>query len=82
MESKSYQGNRSSGGGGGGGGGGDDGGGGGGGGGEAVLQPDTFAILLLLSKLVPSATAQETTAGALDLEAFVPLVRACDAPPS
>ena len=58
------------------------GGGGGGGSGEAVLQPDTFAILLLLSKLVPSATAQETTAGALDLEAFVPLVRACDAPPS
>ena len=70
------------GGGGGGGGGGGAGGGGGGGGGEAVLQPDTFAILLLLSKLVPSATAQETTADALDLEAFVPLVRACAAPPS
>ena len=58
------------------------GGGGSGGGGEAVLQPDTFAILLLLSKLVPSATAHETTADALELEAFVPLVRACDAPPS
>ena len=57
-------------------------GGGGGGGGEAVLQPDTFAILLLLSKLVPSATAQEGTADSLDLGAFVPLVRACDAPPS
>ena len=55
--------------------------GGGGGGGEAVLQPDTFAILLLLSKLVPSATAQEATADTLDLSAFVPLVRACDAPP-
>ena len=56
--------------------------GGGGSGGEAVLQPDTFAILLLLSKLVPSATAQEATADTLDLSAFVPLVRACDAPPS
>ena len=56
--------------------------GGGGSGGEAVLQPDTFAILLLLSKLVPSATAQEGTADSLDLGAFVPLVRACDAPPS
>jgi len=57
------------------------GGGGGGSGGEAVLQPDTFAILLLLSKLVPSATAQEATADTLDLGAFVPLVRACDTPP-
>jgi hypothetical protein len=57
------------------------GGGGGGGGGEAVLQPDTFAILLLLSKLVPSAMAQEAIADPLDLGAFVPLVRACDAPP-
>ena len=50
-----------------------------------VFEPLLLCLagkLVLLSKLVPSATAHETTADALELEAFVPLVRACDAPPS
>ena len=42
-----------------------------------ALDQDVFALLLLLSKLVPSPTAQQAKADALDLDALVPLVRAC-----